>query len=344
MDSVNLRLSVTELKEWLDKYHPEEVTKRFPFTDRVKPKVRDKKVFLSVSFRVSYLDVRESLKGSISEYILDRKISPRELKMMMDRPCFDAEDMLEGRYIREKAMHGLSAADYSIFETSSKRPSVFFELGIAHALGKPWWVIWYQPKPADFDTSYLPGFLQAPQILTFNITGNKRVSYYKDFCRNLLGRLQKLEEGDPFAADPISTLKKSLRHDASSYYAWIPSEGVFANLPQKIDSLFSQLEYKRSELKNIVFNGSELVSICALVYQSAIVLVETTDEDPGAHYILGYAYGLGGNRLIINIHKKTKKVISMWRDMPEISWSLDTAQDDIISGLAKKLANWKGGG
>jgi len=343
MDPLRIQLSVTKLKGWLDKYHPEELTKRAPLTDRVKAKVRDKKVFLSVSFHDSYLDVRESLKQSISEYILDRKISPTELKMMMDRPCFDAKDMLEGRYIREQAIHGLRAADYSIFETSSKRPSVFFELGIAHALGIPWWVIWYQPKPADFDTSYLPGFLQGPQILTFNITRNKRVSRYKDFCRSLLGRLQKLEEGEPFPADPISPFKKSLRHDASHYYAWITSEGVFANLPQKIDSLFSQLEYKRSELKNIVYNGSELVSICALVYQSAIVLVETTGEDPGAHYILGYAYGLEGNRLIINIHTKTEKVISMWGDMPEIEWSLDTAQDDIINGLAKKLANWKPG-
>ncbi len=95
--------SVSTLKEWMEKRYPAEPGFPVAITDRIKPKVQRKKVFLSTSFHDEHKLARKALKIGISEYILTRTISQSELELMEPKYCFDAEDVRGPEKLRDRA-------------------------------------------------------------------------------------------------------------------------------------------------------------------------------------------------------------------------------------------------
>jgi hypothetical protein len=329
---------ISDLQQIVNKRrYPEEPGAPLHFTDRVKPKVQQKKVFLSASFQPEHKPARDALKIGMSEYILDRRLSQSEFEVMEPKHCFDAEDMPGPEKLRDRAKHGLTTADYSIFDVSSKRPSVFFELGMAHALCKPWWLLWHHTPYNPLDTSFLPGFLKQPLIIDFTLTKAGRLSEKKEFCRKVLRELGELERGEPFSADPLKELGQEVRLQPDSFYFAHSNESYWDIVHKEVKSWLGAKGLTEVGLPQHLLSKDEWIKICYCIKSASLCLIDTTGLDCGFYYMLGYAYAQKGKRIVVNLHQGDERKIFMWEGMPDISWNMKTMTQDIIMGLERYI-------
>lgn len=326
--------SVSTLKEWMEKRSPGEPGFPVAITDRIKPKVQRKKVFLSTSFHYEHKLARKALKIGISEYILTRTISQSELEFMEPKYCFDAEDVRGPEKLRDRAKHGLTTADYSLFDISSKRASVFFELGIAHALCKPWWMVWHSTPSNPLDISFLPGFLKQPLIIDFRTTQVGKISKKDEFCRKVLGELEK---GGQFSPDPLKELGREVILQPNSFYFAHSAESYWNPVQKEVKSYLERKGLTEVSLPRDLIGKDEGVRICCRIKSASVCLIDTTGQDCGFYYILGYAYGQEEERTVVNLHQDDKEPIFMWEGMPDIPWNIQRMTQDIITGLEKYI-------
>lgn len=306
--------------------------------DQIRPKVQQKKVFLSTSFHDEHKTARDALKFAISEYILNRKVTQTEYESMQPKYCFDAADMLAGNLLREKSKYGLSIADYSVFDISSKRASVFFELGIAQAINKPWWIVWHFTSSNPLDISFLPSFLKEPEIIDFKLTKNEKVLKREEFCRKVLGRLMELEKGGPFSPDPLKELSGETTLRPASFYFAHSDESYWNPIHKDIRSYLQRKGLTEVSLPDELIGKDEGIEICYCIKSASLCLVDTTGSDCGFYYMLGYAYAQEGNRITINLHPDDENPISMWQGMPDISWNAQRMSQDIIASLQEYIS------
>lgn len=326
--------SVSILKEWMEKRYPGEPGFPVPIKDRVRPKVQRKKVFLSTSFQDEHKGARNALKIGISEYILSRSIPQSEFELMEPKYCFDAEDVRGPEKLRDRAKYGLSMADYSVFDISSKRPSVFFELGIAHALCKPWWMVWHSTPSNPLDTSFLPGFLKQPLIIDFRITKAGNISKKDEFCRKLLGGLEKESN---FSPDPLKELGREVALQPNSFYFAHSDQSYWNPTHKEVKSWLEGRGQTELRLPDNLIGKDEAIKICYCIRSTNLCLVDTTGLDCGFYYMVGYAYGQKEERIVVNLYRDDEEAIHMWRDMPNIPWNMQTMTQDIVGRLQEYI-------
>ncbi len=322
----------------MEKRYPGELGSPVAIKDQIRPKVHGKKVFLSTSFHDEHKRARDALKIAISEYVLNRRISQREYELMQPKYCFDAADMLKGNLLREKAKYGLSIADYSVFDVSSKRASVLFELGIAQALRKPWWIVWHSTPFNPLDTSFLPSFLKEPEIIDFKLAKGEKVLKREELCRKVLGRLMELEKEKPFSPDPLKELEREVILQPDSFYFAHSNETYWDTIHKDVKSWLEGRGLTEVKLPEDLTGKDEGVKICYYIKSASLCLIDTTGLDCGFYYVLGYAYAQEGNRITVNLHPGDESSISMWQGMPDISWNMQRMSQDIIAGLQKYIS------
>jgi len=321
----------------MEKRYPAEPGFPIAFTDRIKPKVQGKKVFLSTSFHDEHKPARKILKIGISEYILSRSISQREFELMEPKYCFDAEDMQGPEKLRDRAKYGLSKADYSIFDVSSRRASVFFELGIAQALCKPWWMVWHCTSFNPLDTSFLPDFLKQPLITDFRITQPGNISRKDEFCRKVLGSLMESEKAEQFSPNPLEVLGREVILQPNSFYFTHSAKSYWDPIHREVESYLERIGLTKVTLPRDLIGKDEWIKICCSIKSASVCLIDTTGQDCGFYYILGYGYGQEGERIVINLHQDNEDPIFMWEGMPDIPWHIQRMTQDIITGLEKHI-------
>lgn len=176
--------SINKLIEYIKNRYPDEPgSGRFVGKDQIQPKVSKKKVFLSISFRPedTYEKTRQSLKLAIHEYTSGEKLSWDEFKYLVDKPCFDADDMIEGGNLREKVKYGLKKADYALCEIASKNPNVFFELGMIYAFNKPWCPIFNLTLFPGGDIAHFAKFIRGTNTLFYKLTKTGGIAQKKRY-------------------------------------------------------------------------------------------------------------------------------------------------------------------
>lgn len=321
------------LQEIMKKRYPEEPGAPLRFTDRIKPKAPKKKVFLSTSFQVEDKLARDALKIGMSEHILDRRLSQRDFEVMEPKYCFDAEDIRGPEKLRDRAKYGLTIADYSIFDVSSRRPSVFFELGMAHALCKPWWMVWHCTSSNPLDTSFLPGFLKQPLIIDFTLTKAGRLSKRDEFCRKVLGSLRELEKGEQFPPDPLAELRQEVALQSNTFYLAHSGESYWSPTGKEVKSWLEGRGLTEVSSPGNLIGEDEGIKICYCIRSASLCLIDTTGLDCGFHYMLGYAYAQKEKRIVISLHRDDKEPIFMWEGMPDIPWNMQRISQNIITHL-----------
>lgn len=221
-------------------------------------------------------------------------------------------------------------ADYSIFDVSSRRASVFFELGIAHALSKPWWMVWHSTSSNQLDTSFLPGFLKQPLIIDYRTTKAGRISKRDDFCRKLLGELMELEKGEQLPPDPLKELGREVLQQPSTFYFAHSDESYWNTTYKEVKSWLEGRGLTEVSLPKDLIGKDEGIKICYSIRSASHCIIDTTGLDCGFYYRLGYAYGQKEERIVINLHRDDEEPIYMWKDMPNIRWNMQTMSRDII--------------
>jgi len=298
---------------------------------KVDPSLAKKKVFLSISFKGPDENAgnRYALKQAISEYMLEKKLKKVDFETAdakWNMPCVDAEDMPVSGNIREKVLSGMRRAHYILLEIASRSPSVYFELGMAQALGKPWIPVWNRTSFPMMDTGNLPGYIRIAEMIDYELTHNGTISERRQFADKVLRGFAELEDGEPARRDPAHALSERGEdltvQDRVFYFAH--EEGTFWDVPhQEVRRHLEGLGYCEVQFPQAVERQDELVRICYAIKKSALCLIDTSRGDPGFFWRLGYAFASDSQREVVHLLPHKESEITMWLGKPSIQWRAD---------------------
>lgn len=308
-----------------------------------------KRIFLAIQFTKDpewSVDARRVLKRFFSAYLLGREkpLSQAEYEQHAEKPCYDAEDMAEGTEIGEKAFAGLREANYALFEVAARNPSVFYELGMAMAIGTSWAMIWNDARGygEDFDTATLPRFLQTVLIQPYQLSRKGQIRNARDFVRKVMGYLEKLERQNRCPVHPKDPCEFDPTMGRYAFSLFTPAGDEWTSANKAIRELLEQKGLKEVILPTGVSTKPELCHVCYKVKASRLCIVDSTGEkkpNPAGYFILGMSDGLG-DRVAVNLHRDIVQPITMRRARPivDIPWTLgETMSRDIITGLDKAI-------
>ena len=208
----------------------------------------------------------------------------------MNLVCKRADDFFESSVIMNDIMHCIHQAKIIIADFSGRSPNVFFEVGIAHALGKNVILI----------TQNLEDVPPKLQIVRCHI--------YKDdldSAKKLPKVLRKAILGAQGKSHSIFPKIKNIKHDSQICLALIPSnergEEIFNNL---VLDVVKQLRLECIKAEEIFDSNSVLDQMWDRINRSCVIIADLTDRDPDVFYLAGLAFGLKKRIIFTTQHKE----------------------------------------
>ena len=200
--------------------------------------------------------------------------------------CKRADDFFQSSVIMNDIMRCISEAGIIIADFSGRSPNVFFEVGIAHALGKNVILI-------AQDLHDVPPKLQIVRchIYKSDLSGAKE---FPEIIRKAIvetkGKVQ-----------PILPDVALIQQDPQLCHVLIPSgEKGKQTYNDLVLGVAKQYKFLCSQIGDVFDSESVLERMWQWIARANIVIADLTDRDPDVFYLAGLAYGLRKKIILIS--------------------------------------------
>lgn len=208
----------------------------------------------------------------------------------MNLVCKRADDFFESSVIMNDIMQCIYQAEIIIADFSGRSPNVFFEVGIAHALGKSVILI-------TQDLEDVPPRLQIVRCHIYKDdldSAKKLPKVLRNAIRDVQGKTRS-----------IFPKMKNTRLNTQVCLALMPSnergEQIFNNL---ILDVVKKLKLECIRAEEIFDSNSVLDQMWEKINKSTVIITDLTDRDPDVFYLAGLAFGLNKRILFMTQQKE----------------------------------------
>ena len=220
--------------------------------------------------------------------------------------CHREDDFSLPRPVMKDILEHIRDAKFIVADLSGRRPNVFFEVGIAHALGKS--VILLTQNEADVPPQlrtvrYIPYDKNAPEL--------PRVS----------SAIRALEQKN---FPPFFENKGRYQPDSTSCLVLLPKTSNETKLYQRvIKPTVEEHELQCTLTQNIFGSNEVLDGIWERTNCARLAIADLTDGDPDVFYLSGIAYGLNSEKQkTIYLAQKETSIPFDLQGIPHVIYSL----------------------
>jgi len=288
--------------------------------------------FLAISFGTKYEKMRELTKSDFRAQL--RLMLPGDSEVADESLFYDAQEMPGklGGEIDQKSLEGISEASFVVAEIAVLSTDVYMEVGMAHALMKPCYLVW-NLKVGPYNPNAIPEWLRSLECQPFYLSrGADR--------RKLASRVIKDVERLPL---PLLRVCPVYKNEGCQFPTDEQPRSIFVlygNQVKDNEHVFNKLEALLSERLGLVkvqipleCRRSQLCSICYPIHSCQYCVIDVTncEMDRGIAWACGLAHAIKSERLLRTYQQgKSGEKPTMSQPLKPCVWEPSQNGEDIF--------------